>query len=85
MGAVIAIRNQQPALHLPCPAQDNRSDTLTQTHRHAWGCAHYMPTYKLVANTYATLRQTPSIRCNGGLRALLEVSNMHERVEVCVS
>lgn len=68
MGAVIPIRNQQPqqpALHLPCLAQDNRRDTLAQTHRHAWGCAHYMPTYKLVANTYATLRQTHPLGATG--------------------
>lgn len=88
VGPVAPIRNRlpdHPALHSPWLAQDNRVDTHAQTDRHAQGCARRIPTHNVVANTYATPYQTSSISCNRGLSVLLEVSNMHEGVEVCVS
>lgn len=89
VGAVTTIRKQQrdhPALHSPWLAQDNRANPPhAQTDRHARGCAFHIPTHSLEANTYAAPYQTSSISYNSGLSMLLEVSNMHEGVEVCVS
>lgn len=88
VGAVAPIRKRHPghpALHSPWLARDNRADTHAQTDRHTQGYARRIPTHNLVAYTYATQRQTSSISCNRGLSVLLEVSNMHEGVEVSVS
>lgn len=89
VGAVAPIRSRQT--RPPSPALDPGWLEITQpTHMLRQigtrsRCALRILAHNLVANAYATPDQTSSISCNRGPSVPLEVSNMHERVEVSVS